>query len=94
MLFILELQTLGKNYLSEYTLIFSYLCLYLTFALTSGQSNKVCFDYLRATKKVDGPYNSSNITKMTANFKLQVCHSHVSEAISLNLFDRNNSTLS
>ena len=46
------------------------------------------FDYLGGAKKFDGPCNSSNISNMAANFMLQVSHSHVSEAISLNLLDR------
>ena len=53
-----------------------------------GPDLQDCFDYLRATRKFDDPCNSSNISKMAADFKLQVYHSHVSEAISLDLLDR------
>ena len=41
------------------------------------------------TKKFDDLCNSSNISKMAANFKLQVSHSHVSEVSSLNLLKFN-----
>ena len=41
-----------------------------------GPDLQDCFDYLRAMRKFDDPYNSNNISKMAANFILQVFHSH------------------
>ena len=51
-----------------------------------GPDLQDCFGDLRASRKFDDSYKTSNIFKMAANFKLQVCHSHFSEAITLNLY--------
>ena len=49
-----------------------------------GPDLQDCLGYLRATKKVEDPCNSSNISRMAANIKLHTCVSFdVSVAITL-----------
>ena len=52
-----------------------------------GPDLHVWFGFLEARTKFDDPCNSSDISKMAANFKLHMSHSHVPDTIALILLD-------